>query len=526
MTYDPCGCDRPAVPNKPTQELVLCFDGTGNTFRVDGGESNILKIFRMLDRSKDNRYCYYQPGIGTDITPGTFANAAIRPFSNLPASKVIDQALATSFDQHVIGGYRFLARRWRPGSHIYLFGFSRGAYTARFLNEMLDFVGLISADNEELIPFVWQAFLSWKYAHGDREAQQADNFLRLCRDTMCRSVGLVHFLGLFDTVNSVAEFNKDVLKDMETMPRPRYMRHAVSIDEKRIKFQPVLFERLRGAHAKKGRVSTWAERAEQQFWGVPLSPVLETDFEEVYFAGDHSDVGGGHESLVEPGVPGAKVWPVSQIPLMWMVQEATHVGLTFDPVQLQELGCHLVPVVGGLATASEGEGVDGSEGGDGGRASAPPDQGKLIEVEEAAGPEPKLMQFDPAIVRMAERAPLHDSLEYESGHGVETLFWRLLECLPIKRPKVNRDGSVKQTRWHVGGLRRPLPDGARIHASVIHRLQQDPEYRPYNLGLGQKRVPTTTSLDHVERRDIGQWRRVQHGGLCDYYVRVPGTGIL
>lgn len=44
----------------PTRELVLCFDGTGNTFRADGGESNILKIFRMLDRTKENRYCYYQ----------------------------------------------------------------------------------------------------------------------------------------------------------------------------------------------------------------------------------------------------------------------------------------------------------------------------------------------------------------------------------------------------------------------------------------------------------------------------------
>lgn len=42
------------------RELVLCFDGTGNTFRADGGESNILRIFRMLDRTKEDRYCYYQ----------------------------------------------------------------------------------------------------------------------------------------------------------------------------------------------------------------------------------------------------------------------------------------------------------------------------------------------------------------------------------------------------------------------------------------------------------------------------------
>ena len=42
-------------PESPTRELVLCFDGTGNTFRADGGESNILKIFRMLDRKKKDR---------------------------------------------------------------------------------------------------------------------------------------------------------------------------------------------------------------------------------------------------------------------------------------------------------------------------------------------------------------------------------------------------------------------------------------------------------------------------------------
>lgn len=53
MSLDSCNCLCP--PDRPTRELVLCFDGTGNTFRVDGGDSNILKIFRMLDRKKENR---------------------------------------------------------------------------------------------------------------------------------------------------------------------------------------------------------------------------------------------------------------------------------------------------------------------------------------------------------------------------------------------------------------------------------------------------------------------------------------
>jgi len=59
-----------------------------------------------------------------------------------PCRQLID--LGTSFDQHVMAGYRFLMRYYTPGDDIYFFGFSRGAYTARFLAEMLDHVGLLS----------------------------------------------------------------------------------------------------------------------------------------------------------------------------------------------------------------------------------------------------------------------------------------------------------------------------------------------------------------------------------------------
>ncbi|KAE8356411.1 hypothetical protein BDV28DRAFT_110819 [Aspergillus coremiiformis] len=459
---DPCGCNEDS--DQPIRELVLCFDGTGNTFRADGDGSNILKIFRMLDRTKDDRFCYYQPGIGTDVTVGSFASLAYQPFSSLPTSKIIDQALATSFNQHVISGYRFLARRWVPGSKIYLFGFSRGAYTARFLNEMLDFAGLISADNEEIIPFVWEAFTRWKFADPGKERDDAEACLRLSRETMCRSPGLVHFLGLFDTVNSVAEFNRDVGKDTEVQPSPRIMRHAVSIDEKRIKFQPVLFEPppIFGAQAKEIRVSSWAANTEAAMNGVPHTKI-DGDYEEVYFAGDHSDVGGGWPS--DTTAP-------SQIPLMWMVQEAILAGLTFDPLQLKKQGCF----------------------------------------------NPKIEDYDSDLVTAAEKAEIHDSLGYDSGRGVETLFWRLMEYLPIKRPKVAPDGNVHQTRWHGGGLRRPLPPSAKIHSSVLHRLRGDPDYRPYNLGMGNK-VPLKGGQE--EERQLEQWRCISHGKLCEYWIKLP-----
>ncbi|PYH91834.1 sporulation associated protein [Aspergillus ellipticus CBS 707.79] len=446
---DPCHCPT------PKRELVLCFDGTGNTYRVDGEESNILKIFRMLDRRKENRFCYYQPGIGIDITPGAFANLAIRPFRDLAAPTAIEEAFGTSFGQHVINGYRFLARRWQQNSHIYMFGFSRGAYTARFLNEMLDFVGLISADNEEIIPFVWEAFTRYKLARNEQQRKDAKYFLTMCRETMCRPVGRVHFLGLFDTVNSVALLNSKLFNtDLEeTQPAPRIMRHAVSLDERRIKFQPVLFSQLQ-AHGGFCRVSTWVDREEREFQithGIAPEPPSRTSFEEVYFCGDHSDVGGGW-----PCEPGSKRWVASQIPLMWMVEEAIDAGLTFDPKQLNELGCN--------ATQTG---------------------------------------YDKKIVADATRTPLHDSLMYKSGKTLETMFWRVLECLPFKRPKVAPDGTVQETRWHVAGLRRPMPNKAKLHFSVIDRLRQDPDYRPYNLGVG-----------HLRGQDLGwmiqQWREVVH----------------
>lgn len=72
-----------------------------------------------------------------------------------------DSAVGSSFDEHVMAGYKFLMRYYNVGDDIYLFGFSRGAYTARFLAEMLDHVGLLSAGNEEMARFAWKAFERW-----------------------------------------------------------------------------------------------------------------------------------------------------------------------------------------------------------------------------------------------------------------------------------------------------------------------------------------------------------------------------
>lgn len=102
-------------------------------------------------------------------------------------------------------------RYYHTGDDIFFFGFSRGAYIARFLAEMLDHIGLLSAGNEELVRFVWKTFAKWQTRQGgssEKEIKERDDmfkFMLSFRETFSRPVRRIRFLGLFDTVNSVSK---------------------------------------------------------------------------------------------------------------------------------------------------------------------------------------------------------------------------------------------------------------------------------------------------------------------------------
>ncbi|KAI4918056.1 hypothetical protein J4E90_002436 [Alternaria incomplexa] len=242
-------------PNHVTKKFVLCFDGTGNKFSGTDSDSNILKIYRMLDRNGDDQFHYYQPGIGTYVTKANGSMTRTGRWEKFQSwyAKAKDSAIGTSFDQHVMAGYKFLMRYYTPGDDIFFFGFSRGAYTARFLAEMLDHVGLLSAGNEEMCQFAWKTFQKWQCrlpdekGGKDRKPGEKSEKLKLLefmcafRETFSRPVKPIRFLGLFDTVNSVPAFEN------AWMQRSRFpytarssahvIRHAVSIDERRAKFR-------------------------------------------------------------------------------------------------------------------------------------------------------------------------------------------------------------------------------------------------------------------------------------------------
>ncbi|KAG6119921.1 hypothetical protein E4U13_007088 [Claviceps humidiphila] len=245
-------------PDRQPRKLILCFDGTGNKFHGNESDSNILKIFRMLDRSAGDQYHYYQPGIGTYVISDSLSHSGLRARMKSWYQKAKDSAIGSSFDQHVVGGYRFLMRFYQQGDEIYMFGFSRGAYIARFLAEMLDYIGLLCHGNEEMVKFAWKAFAQWQSrkpaannnnngsSHSDaieedREARRMYSYMKGFRETFSRPVGRIQFLGLFDTVNSVPRFEAAWMQRSKfpytARSSAKVIRHAVSIDERRAKFR-------------------------------------------------------------------------------------------------------------------------------------------------------------------------------------------------------------------------------------------------------------------------------------------------
>lgn len=208
-------------PGAKPRTLVLCFDGTTNVY--DDTNTNVVKLFSLLKRDKrDEQMVYYQPGVGTYAPPGIFLHVT------LALAKIADQGVALYLDKHVMGGYEFLMKHYNDGDKICLFGFSRGAYTARALAGMLNKVGLLPPDNIEQIPFAYSM-----YKRNDRTGfEQSAGF----KKTFSREVE-IEFMGVWDTVSSVGLLWPRHLPFTASNSIVKTFRHAVSLDEHRAKFK-------------------------------------------------------------------------------------------------------------------------------------------------------------------------------------------------------------------------------------------------------------------------------------------------
>ena len=200
----------------------------------------------MLDRSESYQFHYYQPGIGTYVTSHSLSTNGTFARMKSAYLKAKDSAIGSSFAEHVMGGYKFLMRYYAPGDDIYFIGFSRGSYIARFLAQMLDYIGLLEAGNEELIRFAWKTFAKWQRRQNETEEDRKERdklfaFMKAFRETFSRPVSRIRFMGLFDTVNSVPTFESAWMERSKfpytARSSARVIRHAVGIDERRAKFR-------------------------------------------------------------------------------------------------------------------------------------------------------------------------------------------------------------------------------------------------------------------------------------------------
>ncbi len=252
------------------KNIVICCDGTGNEFGPTN--TNVVKLFELLHKDPSTQAAYYDPGVGTMSAPGAISVPA-KAFT-----KLLGLAFAFGLTANIEDAYRYLMERYQDGDQVFLFGFSRGAFTVRALAGMLYKCGLLQRGSENLIPYA-----SKMYRHGSKAL--AADFKR----TFSRSCP-VFFIGVWDTVKSVGILRRRKFPNTALNPEVAHARHAISIDEKRSQYRPNL----------------WSHEPRQ-------------DVRQVWFAGVHSDVGGGY---CEAGL--------SHATLRWILREAIDAGLRAD----------------------------------------------------------------------------------------------------------------------------------------------------------------------------------------------------
>lgn len=295
-----------AVPSK--RKLVLFADGTGNAFTSQ--ESSVWRLYEALDHTQPDQIAYYIKGVGT---------AGWAPLAAL------DGATGLGVPSNVRKLYRFLCWNWRPGDEIYIFGFSRGAFTARTLAALIASQGLVPAEIEgepvshaEMERNAMAAWRAYRKASVGYWSLPTIWIARWIRDLLLlvyhfvfrhRSYGTVRkamagrtnvkieFLGLFDTVEAfgvpIEELRAAIdwsiwpisFRNHELSRAVKRACHALALDDERTSFHPL-------------RIDQRKLKETRQI------------VNEVWFAGVHSDIGGGYPEST-----------LSFVPLVWMIEQ-------------------------------------------------------------------------------------------------------------------------------------------------------------------------------------------------------------
>lgn len=262
------------------KNIVVFSDGTGQE-GGEGNNTNVYKLFNMIDDRSAKQAAFYDAGLGTGWRKftGNVAGAGI--------------------SKNILECYEFIFEHFESGDRIFLMGFSRGAATVRSLSSFIHYFGILPKSRPELIE---RAYKIYKIDDADERKAKAGEFVDRHHNMWTR----IKFLGCYDTVAALGSPIEAVSTLLNSIPGLQHKFHnftlsesvenayqALAIDEERKTFHPILWDAQAKDYQK---------------------------IRQVWFAGMHTDVGGGYEEQ-----------DLSDIPLAWMTQRAVDHGLLLYP---------------------------------------------------------------------------------------------------------------------------------------------------------------------------------------------------
>ena len=266
------------------KNIILLSDGTGNG-AAKRNKTNVWRLFDVLDLHRDDQVAFYDDGVGSQ---------EFLPF------KLLGGAFGWGLKRNVRELYKFLCRNYNEGDRIYLFGFSRGAFTVRMLAGMIDYCGVYNDSNDEQIldEVARHNYNAFRSSFGTGLLTKIVRiFFGKKKPIETKQMPHIEFIGVWDTVDAYG-FPIDELAiiwnyliypihfpDYKLSSKVKKACHALSVDDERHTFHPVL----------------WDESGETDPERI----------EQVWFPGVHSDVGGGYPK-----------YNLALVALDWMIAKA------------------------------------------------------------------------------------------------------------------------------------------------------------------------------------------------------------
>jgi uncharacterized protein (DUF2235 family) len=269
------------------KRLVVCCDGTWNDSDQGTDYTNVSRFawsIKPVDAKGITQIVYYQSGVGTEGSK---------------TSQIASGALGMGLSRNMRDAYSFICHNYCEGDEIFLFGFSRGAYTARCVGGLIGFAGLIGKRDLDRFLELWKAYK-------EKDAAVLASFDTRKADATIKCIGVWDTVGAVGIPEDLAKFDILFRKyygffDSDLGAHVEHAFHAMALDERRKNFLPTL----------------WTQKPEGKAKGQELK--------QVWFAGVHSDVGGGYP---EHGT--------SDIPLAWMASEISpYLDIDFDYLKLR-----------------------------------------------------------------------------------------------------------------------------------------------------------------------------------------------